>query len=98
MERSHDIEEYQSIMKNDVWEIVPRPKEKSMVTSKWVYKIKHVVDISVEKYKERFVARGFPKRRGSKSLLQGCEKCTCDSSVVCRRFILEKCRISHHPM
>jgi hypothetical protein len=34
-------EENQSIMKNEVWEIVPRPKEKSMVTSKWVYKIKH---------------------------------------------------------
>jgi hypothetical protein len=26
-------EEHQSIMKNDVWEIVPRPKEKSVVTS-----------------------------------------------------------------
>ena len=25
-------EEYQSIMKNDVWEIMPRPKEKSVVT------------------------------------------------------------------
>jgi hypothetical protein len=42
------IEEYQSIMENDVWEIMPRPREKSMVTSKWVYKIKHVVDRSVE--------------------------------------------------
>jgi hypothetical protein len=46
-------------MKNDVWEIMPRTKEKSVVTSKWVYKIKHVVDISVKKYKARFVARGF---------------------------------------
>jgi hypothetical protein len=53
------IEEHQSIMKNDVWEIVPRPKEKSVVTSKWVYKIKHAADKSVEKYKARFVARGF---------------------------------------
>jgi hypothetical protein len=42
-------EEYQSIIKNDVWEIVPRPEEKSMVTSKWVYKIKHAVDESVDK-------------------------------------------------
>jgi hypothetical protein len=25
-------EEHQSIMKNDVWEIMPRPKDKSMVT------------------------------------------------------------------
>jgi chromatin remodeling complex protein RSC6 len=37
------MEEYQSIMKNDVWEIVPRPEGKSVVTSKWVYKIKHAV-------------------------------------------------------
>jgi hypothetical protein len=26
------VEEYQSIMKNDVWEVVPRPKEKLVVT------------------------------------------------------------------
>jgi hypothetical protein len=51
--------EYQSIMNNDVWEVVPIPKENYVVTSKWVYKIKHVVDESIDKYKERFVARGF---------------------------------------
>eukprot|EP00253_Pinus_taeda_P032120 PITA_32120 len=28
--------EYQSIMKNGVWEIVPRPTDKSVVTSKWI--------------------------------------------------------------
>jgi hypothetical protein len=53
------IKEYQSIMKNDVWDIVPRPEGKSVVTSKWIYKIKHAADGSVEKYKARFVARGF---------------------------------------
>jgi hypothetical protein len=52
-------EEYQSIMKNDVWEIVPRPKGKDVVSSKWLFKIKHAVDGSIEKYKARFVARGF---------------------------------------
>jgi hypothetical protein len=30
------IEEYQSIIKNDVWEIVPRPKDKDVVSSKWL--------------------------------------------------------------
>jgi hypothetical protein len=58
------IEEHQSIMKNGVWEIVPRPKEKSIVTSKWVYKIKHAADGSVDKYKARFVARGFSQKEG----------------------------------
>ena len=33
------IKEYQSIMKNDVWDVVPRSKGKSVVTSKWIYKI-----------------------------------------------------------
>ena len=50
------IKEYQPIMKNDVWEIVPRPENKSVMTSKWIYKIKHTTDGSIEKYKARFVA------------------------------------------
>ena len=58
------IEEYQSIMKNDVWNVFPRPDGKSVVTSKWIYKIKHAVDGSIEKYKARFVARGFSQKEG----------------------------------
>jgi hypothetical protein len=58
------MEEYQSTMKNNVSKIVPRPEGKSIVTSKWVYKIKHVVDGSIDKYKVRFVARGFSKQEG----------------------------------
>jgi hypothetical protein len=57
-------EEYQSILKNDVWEIVPRPKNKDVVSSKWLYKIKHVVDGSIEKYKARFVACVFSQKEG----------------------------------
>jgi hypothetical protein len=56
------MEEYQSIMKNDVWEVVPRTEGKSVFTSKWFFKIKHAVDGSIEKYKVRFVARGFSQK------------------------------------
>jgi hypothetical protein len=52
-------EEYQSIVNNDVWDVVPRLKEKSIVSSKWIYKTKHVADDSIEKYKAIFVAQGF---------------------------------------
>ena len=51
-------------MKNDVWDIVPKPENKSSVSSKWIYKIKHDVDGSIEKYKARFVARGFSQKEG----------------------------------
>ena len=36
--------EYQSIMKNDVWDIVPKLENKSVVSSKWIYKIKHAAN------------------------------------------------------
>jgi hypothetical protein len=58
------MEEYQSIMKNDVWDIVLRPKGKSVVTSKWIYNIKHTVNGSIERHKMRFVARGFSQVEG----------------------------------
>ena len=58
------IEEYQLIMKNGVWKIVSRPKKKSVVASKWIYKIKHAADGSIEKHKARFVVPGFSQKEG----------------------------------
>ena len=58
------IEEYQSIMKNDVLDVVPRPEGKLVVNSKWIYKIKHATDGSIDKYKEIIVARGFSQKEG----------------------------------
>jgi len=51
-------------MKDDVWDVVPRLEGKSIVTSKWIYKIKHATDGSIEKYKAIFVARGFSQKEG----------------------------------
>lgn len=58
------VEEYSSIMKNSVWEVVPRPEDKYVVGSRWLYKIKHAVDGSVEKFKAQFVAKGFSQKEG----------------------------------
>jgi hypothetical protein len=50
------VEEYDSILHNDVWEVVLRPVGKSVVTSRWLYKTKYVADGNIEKHKARFVA------------------------------------------
>ena len=42
-----------------MWEVVPRPKNKLVVSSKWIYKTKHSVDDNIDKYKEIFLAHGF---------------------------------------
>jgi hypothetical protein len=58
------LEEYRSTIKNNIWDIVPRPKDKSVISSKWIYKIKHAADEGVEKFKAIFVARGFTQKEG----------------------------------
>eukprot|EP00253_Pinus_taeda_P002376 PITA_02376 len=60
------VEEYDSIMWNNVWDVVPRLVEKSVVTSQWIYKVKQAADGSIEKHKARFVARGFSQVKGIK--------------------------------
>ena len=58
------VEEYDSIMKNQVWEVVLRPQGKKVLGSRWIYKVKHATNGSVEKYKARFVAKGFSQKEG----------------------------------
>jgi hypothetical protein len=56
------VEEYTSIMKNDVWEAVPRSEGKSVVSFRWLYKIEHAADGNIKNFKVRFMARGFSQR------------------------------------
>ena len=53
------MKEYQ----NDAWDIILKPKSKNVVSSKWICKIKYVVDRS----KEILVAKGFYKKEGINS-------------------------------
>ncbi|CAK9816458.1 Retrovirus-related Pol polyprotein from transposon TNT 1-94 [Anthophora quadrimaculata] len=56
--------EYQTLMKNGTWSLVPRPKDKKILTNRWVFKTKHNNDGSLNKYKARLVARGHTQQRG----------------------------------
>eukprot|EP00253_Pinus_taeda_P024316 PITA_24316 len=58
------VEEYSFIMVNNVWEVVPSPQDKSVVGLRWIYKVKYVAGGSVEKYKARFVAKGYAQKEG----------------------------------
>eukprot|EP00253_Pinus_taeda_P028851 PITA_28851 len=58
------VEEYDSIVQNSVWDVVSRPEDKSVVSSRWLYKVKQVANGSVEKHKARFVACGFSQVEG----------------------------------
>ena len=56
--------EYDSLLKNDMWDIVSRPESKKVVDSRWVFKTKKDEYGNIAKYKARLVARGFTQVPG----------------------------------
>ncbi|KAK3005199.1 hypothetical protein RJ639_016441 [Escallonia herrerae] len=57
-------EETNALLRNDTWELVPKPKDVEPVTCKWVYKVKKKADGTVNRFKARLVARGFSQHYG----------------------------------
>lgn len=44
---------------NNTWQLVEKPSHVKSIGSKWVYKVKHKVDGSIERYKDKLVAKGY---------------------------------------
>ncbi|KAK1662372.1 hypothetical protein QYE76_050531 [Lolium multiflorum] len=57
-------QEYQALLRNETWTLVPPPLRVNVIDSKWVFKVKKHSDGTIERYKARLVARGFRQRYG----------------------------------
>ena len=57
-------EEYAALVANRTWELVLRPPDANLISGKWVFKHKFRLDGSLERYKARWVVRGFNQRAG----------------------------------
>lgn len=57
-------EEMAALEANDTWELVPLSDAKKAIGCKWVYKIKHKADGSIERHKARLVAKGYAQTYG----------------------------------
>lgn len=62
----HDAmkEELGQIIKNDTWELVPRPSDKNVIGTKWIFKNKMNEDGTVVRNKEMLVCKGYAQRKG----------------------------------
>ncbi|MCO5586674.1 hypothetical protein L7F22_040616 [Adiantum nelumboides] len=56
--------EYQSLLDNGTWELVPAPPQRKLVTCKWLLRKKLRPDGTISRYKARLVARGFSQVPG----------------------------------
>ncbi|GJY25581.1 nucleotide-binding alpha-beta plait domain-containing protein [Tanacetum coccineum] len=57
-------EEYDALMKNRTWSLVPRASNTNVIDGKWVYRLKHDKNGVITCYKARFVAKGFRQQPG----------------------------------
>lgn len=57
--------EYAALMENNTWTLVNKPKDKKVIKSKWVFKIKRHQDGSIDKFKARLVVRGDQQHEGT---------------------------------
>jgi len=51
--------EFSMLKKKGVFEVIPRPQDKNVIGSKWVFVIKWNEDGSIKRRKARIVAKGF---------------------------------------
>ena len=56
--------ELQALQVNCNWTVTSLPAGKTSIGCRWVYKIKHRSDGSIERYKARLVAKGFTQLEG----------------------------------
>ena len=56
--------EYMSLIENDTWDLVELPPDQKSIGCKWIFKVKHTSDGTVERFKGRLVAKGYAQEYG----------------------------------
>jgi histone deacetylase 1/2 len=56
--------EFQALISNHTWTLVPYTGQENIIDSKWVFKTKYKADGSIERRKARLVAKGFQQTAG----------------------------------
>ena len=57
-------QEFAALHDNNTWSLTPLPDGKKAIGCRWVYKIKHKADGSVERYKARLVVKEYTQHLG----------------------------------
>nr|XP_016477948.1 PREDICTED: uncharacterized mitochondrial protein AtMg00820-like [Nicotiana tabacum] len=55
-------EEYNALIANRTWDLVPAPPTANIIGCRWVYRIKQKSDGSLERFKARLVAQGYKQQ------------------------------------
>ena len=56
--------EFDALLRNQTWELVPPSRHVNVIGCRWIFKIKRKANGSIERYKARLVAKGFHQQLG----------------------------------
>ena len=81
-------EEMEALCKNETWDLAPHTPHKKVIGCRWIYKVKHNVEGSVNRLKARLVAKGYAQTHNIGNLCLGGkdDNCAdCDSACSSER-------------
>jgi len=56
--------EFDALLKNKTWKLVPSIEAENIVGCKWVFRLKRKADGSIDRYKARLMVKGFHQQPG----------------------------------
>ncbi|KAL6326660.1 hypothetical protein AAG906_010834 [Vitis piasezkii] len=59
------VEDYQALVRNNTWTLVPFHPSMNVIDSKWIFRVKYNSDGTIQRYKARLVAKGFQQYAAS---------------------------------
>lgn len=57
-------DEFDALLRNRTWELVPKDSTKNIIACKWLFRIKRKPNRSIDRYKATLVAKGYHQRPG----------------------------------
>ena len=57
-------EEMQALSKNETWDLVPSSPHQKAIKCRWIFKVKHNVDDTINRCRARLVAKGYAQTHG----------------------------------
>nr|XP_009775479.1 PREDICTED: uncharacterized protein LOC104225398 [Nicotiana sylvestris] len=58
------VQEFEALYSNNTWDLIPPPPGKKAIECRWVYKVKHKADGTIERFKDRLVVKGYTQQVG----------------------------------
>ena len=88
-------DEVKALVDNETWNLVRPPTDKDVIPGKWLYKVKLGPSGQVDKYKARYVAKGFKQVEGLDYFETFAPTCKPGTFRILLQLTAKQCHVMH---